>query len=69
MARYIGSICKRSRRVGTDLFLKSRGVRDISTKCKLKIKPGQHGMKRKKTSDYSNQLNSKQMLKYIYIVT
>jgi len=67
MARYIGSVCKVSRRVGTDLFLKSFGTRDISDKCKLKFFPGQHGNKRKKiASNYSIQLTAKQMIKYMY---
>ncbi len=67
MARYIGSICKLSRRVGVDLNLKSRGSRDVSSKCKLKIFPGQHGSKRKKISgNYSTQLNSKRIIKYTY---
>jgi len=67
MARYTKSVCKMSRRVGLDLGLKSLGVRDISTKCKLKVFPGQHGNKRKRhSSDYANQLNAKQIIKYTY---
>ena len=66
MARYIGEICKRSRRIGTDLGLKSRSGKDISNKCKLNVFPGQHGMKKKKQSNFSLQLTSKQMLKYMY---
>lgn len=66
MARYIGKICKRSRRIGTDLGLKSRSGKDISNKCKLNVFPGQHGMKKKKQSNFSLQLTSKQMLKYMY---
>jgi len=67
MARYISSSCKISRRIGTDLFLKSLSGRDITTKCKLKVFPGQHGNKRKKmASNYSLQLAAKQMIKYMY---
>lgn len=67
MARYLRSVCKMSRRVGVDLGLKGIGGRDISSKCKLKVFPGQHGNKRKKVSgNYSLQLTAKQMLKYTY---
>ncbi len=65
MARYLKSVCKMSRRVGYDLQLK--GARDISTKCKLKVFPGQHGAKKKKIrGDYYSQLLSKQMIKFTY---
>lgn len=67
MARYLKSVCKMSRRIGLDLGLKGIGGRDISSKCKLKVFPGQHGNKRKKVSgNYSLQLTAKQMLKYTY---
>lgn len=66
MARYIGKICKRSRRIGSDLGLKSRSGKDISNKCKLNVFPGQHGVKKRKQSNYSLQLTAKQMLKYMY---
>ena len=67
MARYLKSVCKMSRRIGSDLGLKGIGGRDISSKCKLKIFPGQHGNKRKKVSgNYSLQLTSKQMIKFTY---
>lgn len=65
MARYLGSACKVTRRIGTDLFLKRRG-RDIETKCKLGNRPGQHGGKKTRSSDYSLQLTEKQKLKYMY---
>ncbi|MBP6368415.1 MAG: 30S ribosomal protein S4, partial [Burkholderiales bacterium] len=42
MARYIGPKCKLARREGTDLFLKS-ACRSLDSKCKLEVKPGQHG--------------------------
>ncbi len=67
MARFIGSICKLSRKLGMDLNLNKRNGRDISTKCKLKVFPGQHGNKRKRLiGNYSIQLNAKQTLKYFY---
>lgn len=65
MARYIGPVCKLSRREGTDLFLKSRG-KSLESKCKLDQKPGQHGAKRTRNSDYAIQLRAKQRLRRIY---
>lgn len=65
MARYIGSTCKLSRREGTDLFLKSRG-KAIESKCKLDQRPGQHGTKRTRVSDYATQLRAKQRIRRIY---
>lgn len=67
MARYLKSGCKMSRRIGIDLGLKSIGGRDINSKCNLKVFPGQHGNKRKKTSgSHSLQLGAKQTIKYMY---
>ena len=66
MARYIGPKCKLSRREGTDLFLKS-ARRSLDSKCKLDVKPGQHGVKSgARTSDYGNQLREKQKVKRMY---
>lgn len=65
MARYLGPTCKLSRREGADLLLKSRG-KSLENKCKLDQRPGQHGTKRNRTSDYANQLRAKQRLKRIY---
>lgn len=65
MARYIGPVCKLSRREGTDLFLKSRG-KSLESKCKLDQRPGQHGAKRTRNSDYAIQLRAKQRLRRIY---
>jgi len=65
MARYIGPVCKLSRREGTDLFLKSRG-KALDSKCKLDQRPGQHGAKRTRNSDYALQLRAKQRLRRIY---
>ncbi len=65
MARYLGPKCKLSRREGTDLFLKSRG-RSLEGKCKLDQRPGQHGGKRTRDSDYALQLRAKQRIRRIY---
>jgi small subunit ribosomal protein S4 len=65
MARYIGPTCKLSRREGTDLFLKSRG-KSLESKCKLEQRPGQHGTKRTRNSDYALQLRAKQRIRRIY---
>lgn len=65
MARYLGPTCKLSRREGTDLFLKSRG-KSLENKCKLDQRPGQHGTKRARNSDYALQLRAKQRLRRIY---
>jgi len=65
MARYLGPSCKLSRREGTDLFLKSRG-KSLESKCKLDQRPGQHGAKRTRNSDYALQLRAKQRLRRIY---
>jgi len=65
MARYIGPVCKLSRREGTDLFLKSRG-KSLETKCKLDQRPGQHGAKKTRNSDYALQLRAKQKIRRIY---
>ena len=66
MARYIGPKAKLSRREGTDLFLKS-ARRSLDSKCKLDVKPGQHGVKSgARTSDYGNQLREKKKVKRMY---
>ncbi|HQU49326.1 MAG TPA: 30S ribosomal protein S4 [Casimicrobiaceae bacterium] len=66
MARYTGPKCKLARREGTDLFLKS-ARRSLDSKCKLEMKPGQHGQKSgMRMSDYGNQLREKQKLRRIY---
>jgi small subunit ribosomal protein S4 len=66
VARYTGPKCKLARREGTDLFLKS-ARRSLDSKCKLDVKPGQHGVKSgARTSDYGLQLREKQKLRRIY---
>jgi len=65
MARYLGPKCKLSRRESTDLSLKS-GVRSIEDKCRINIRPGQHGAKRNRLSDYGIQLREKQKVRRMY---
>ena len=65
MARYIGPKCKLSRREGTDLFLKS-ARRGLDTKCKLDVRPGQHGAKSTRISEYGTQLREKQKIRRMY---
>jgi len=66
VARYTGPKCKLARREGTDLFLKS-ARRSLDSKCKLDVKPGQHGQKSgMRQSDYGNQLREKQKLRRTY---
>ena len=65
MARYTGPKCKLARREGTDLFLKSTR-RSFDSKCKAETRPGQHGAKAVRVSDYGQQLREKQKVKRIY---
>ncbi len=66
MARYTGPKAKLSRREGTDLFLKS-ARRSLDSRCKLDVKPGQHGAKSgTRVSDFGNQLREKQKVKRMY---
>ena len=65
MARYLGPKCKLSRREGTDLFLKS-ARRPLDSKCKLESRPGQHGAKQNRVSEYGTQLREKQKIRRIY---
>ncbi|MBI3714991.1 MAG: 30S ribosomal protein S4 [Betaproteobacteria bacterium] len=65
MARYIGPKCKLSRREGTDLFLKS-ARRPLDSKCKLESRPGQHGSKQSRVSEYGTQLREKQKIRRMY---
>ena len=65
MGKYRGPTCKLSRREGTDLGLKSRG-NPLESKCKIEQKPGQHGARRGRDSDYATQLRAKQRIRRIY---
>lgn len=67
MARYTGPVCRLCRREGRKLYLK--GERCDSPKCainKRNFPPGQHGLRRSKTSPYGLQLREKQRAKRIY---
>lgn len=67
MARYTDSVCRLCRREGTKLFLK--GDRCYSAKCavtKRQVPPGQHGLSRRKMSEYGTQLREKQKVKRAY---
>ena len=65
MARSSGKANKYARRQGTDLGLKSRGFRSK----KADKRPGQHGAKSQRLSNYGIQLREKQKIKRIYGVT
>ena len=60
MSRFIGSKSKVSRRFGEPIFGREKEIKRATP-------PGQHGAKRKrKTSEYGQQLIEKQKAKYIY---
>ena len=64
MSRYTGPSFKKSRRVG---FSTLENGKDLA---KRSYKPGQHGQDRKaKPSNYSEQLNEKQKVKFTYGMT
>ena len=65
MGKYHGPTCKLSRREGTDLGLKSRG-NSLESKCKFEQKPGQHGARRGRETDYALQLRAKQRIRRMY---
>lgn len=69
MGRYIGSTCRKARRVGCDLVLKSFFGKPLKDKCNLLVFPGQHGSKKKKQSDYALQLTAKQMFRFTYCIS
>lgn len=67
MARYRESLCRLCRREGLKLFLK--GDRCYTDKCAFERRsyaPGQHGLRRRKFSDYGAQLREKQKVRRIY---
>lgn len=67
MARYTDSVCRQCRREGAKLFLK--GDRCFGAKCALVKRPtppGQHGVSRKKQSQYGIQLREKQKARRAY---
>ncbi len=67
MARYTGPVCRLCRREGAKLFLK--GDKCYSSKCAYTLRPtapGQHGISRRKMSEYGTQLREKQKVKRAY---
>jgi len=70
MARHTGPVCKLCRREGQKLFLK--GQKCYTEKCPVDRRgypPGQHGpaqARRRKQSEYANQLREKQKVKRMY---
>ncbi len=70
MSRYTGPVCKLCRREGQKLFLK--GQKCYTEKCPVDRRaypPGQHGpaqARRRKQSEYANQLREKQKVKRMY---
>lgn len=67
MAKYTCADCRQCRREGQKLFLK--GERCTTKKCAIDRRnqpPGQHGVGRKKASEYSLQLREKQKVKRAY---
>src|SRR5689334_13146294 len=68
MARYTGAVCRLCRREDMKLFLK--GERCYTDKCgyeRRSYPPGQHGQnRRRKRSDYGEQLREKQKVKRLY---
>jgi small subunit ribosomal protein S4 len=69
MARYTESVCRLCRREGTKLFLK--GSRCYSKRCAVERRPsppGQHGIRRRKVSEYGVHLREKQKFRRTYAV-
>ncbi|MCD5413724.1 MAG: 30S ribosomal protein S4 [Clostridiales bacterium] len=67
MARYKDAVCRLCRREGIKLYLK--GERCYSEKCGITKKsapPGQHGLSRRKLSNFGIQLREKQKTKRHY---
>ena len=67
MAKYTESKCRLCRREGAKLFLKGeRCFKGVCAFEKRPVAPGQHGMSRKKVSEYGLQLREKQKVKRMY---
>lgn len=67
MARYTDAVCRLCRREGVKLYLK--GEKCYSDKCpvvKRNTPPGQHGVSRRKVSEYGVQLREKQKARRFY---
>jgi small subunit ribosomal protein S4 len=69
VARYTGPVCRLCRREGAKLYLK--GARCYTKKCAFERRPsppGQHGVRRRKPSEYGIQLREKQKIRRVYSV-
>ncbi len=67
MARYTGPVCRLCRREGVKLYLK--GEKCFTDKCPVSRRaypPGQHGLGRRKLSEYGVQLREKQKARRTY---
>lgn len=65
MARDTGPRLKATRRHDSDLSLTS-GITPIEKKCKRDTRPGMHGARRGRDTDYGGQLREKQKVRRIY---
>lgn len=63
MARHTGPKQRLQRQIGEDLGLKTNSLK---TARRLQVRPGQHGKRRRKLSNYGIQLKEKQKVKYMY---
>jgi small subunit ribosomal protein S4 len=69
MSRYRGPVSRLCRREGMKLYLK--GAKCYTKKCPFERRPtppGQHGVRRRKVSDFGIQLREKQKMRRIYSV-
>jgi small subunit ribosomal protein S4 len=69
MSRYRGPVSRLCRREGMKLFLK--GAKCYTKKCPFERRPtppGQHGVRRRKVSEFGIQLREKQKMRRIYSV-
>ena len=67
MARYIGPVCRKCRRIGEKLFLK--GERCYTPKCAVERRnqpPGDHVPRRRRSSEWAVQLKEKQKARFTY---
>lgn len=63
MARHSGPKQRLQRQIGEDLGLKTNALKVAR---RINLRPGQHGQRRRKVSDYGIQLREKQKVKYLY---
>ncbi len=68
MSRYRGPVSRLCRREGMKLYLK--GSKCYTKKCPFERRgtpPGQHGIRRRKMSNYGIQLREKQKVRRVYM--